>query len=151
MYMFNLVLIRYLEHLKSYVKNRTQPEGSIVKGYLIEECRTFYSRCRDGIKARFNRVGCVDKSSSQCDSYQEWSIFPKLSWPIGKGSTFMLTKLELAQAHRYVLFNYSIVNPFIEEFKTQRKRWPRSRTRSEVEITKDVNKKLLKGLFIAQV
>ena len=33
---------RYLGHLKSYVKNRAQPKGFIVKCYLTEECLTFF-------------------------------------------------------------------------------------------------------------
>ncbi|XP_050248759.1 uncharacterized protein LOC126696012 [Quercus robur] len=35
---------RYLSRLKSYVRNRAAPEGSIAKGYIVEECLTFCSR-----------------------------------------------------------------------------------------------------------
>ncbi|KAK1400869.1 hypothetical protein POM88_000474 [Heracleum sosnowskyi] len=35
---------RYLCKLKSYVRNRSKPEGSIAEGYLAEECLTFCSR-----------------------------------------------------------------------------------------------------------
>ncbi|XP_074352365.1 uncharacterized protein LOC141691534 [Apium graveolens] len=35
---------RYLGKLKSYVRNRSKPEGSIAEGYLAEECVTFCSR-----------------------------------------------------------------------------------------------------------
>ncbi|KAK1378472.1 hypothetical protein POM88_025216 [Heracleum sosnowskyi] len=35
---------RYLCKLKSYVHNRSKPEGSIAEGYLAEECLTFCSR-----------------------------------------------------------------------------------------------------------
>ena len=52
--MSHFVLIRYLGHLKSYVKNRAQPEGSIAEGYLVEECLTFCSRYLAGIETRFN-------------------------------------------------------------------------------------------------
>ncbi|XP_035837675.1 uncharacterized protein LOC110893278 [Helianthus annuus] len=34
---------RYLSTLKSYVKNRSKPEGSIAEGYLAEECLSFCS------------------------------------------------------------------------------------------------------------
>ncbi|KAK1386144.1 hypothetical protein POM88_023879 [Heracleum sosnowskyi] len=34
----------YLCKLKSYVRNRSKPEGSIAEGYLAEECLTFCSR-----------------------------------------------------------------------------------------------------------
>ncbi|XXG42141.1 hypothetical protein AAC387_Pa01g2479 [Persea americana] len=35
---------RYLFTLKSYVRNKSRPKGSIEEGYLVEECLTFYSR-----------------------------------------------------------------------------------------------------------
>ncbi|XP_072074365.1 uncharacterized protein [Arachis hypogaea] len=35
---------RYLCRLKSYVRNKSRPEGSIAEGYLVEECLTFCSR-----------------------------------------------------------------------------------------------------------
>ncbi|XP_058076314.1 uncharacterized protein LOC131224884 [Magnolia sinica] len=35
---------RYLQRLKSYVLNRSRPEGSIAEGYLAKECLTFCSR-----------------------------------------------------------------------------------------------------------
>ncbi|KAK1396063.1 hypothetical protein POM88_005926 [Heracleum sosnowskyi] len=39
---------RYLCKLKAYVRNRSKPEGSIVEGYLAEECLTFCSRFLGG-------------------------------------------------------------------------------------------------------
>ena len=35
---------RYLSKLKSYVRNRSKPEGCIAEGYMVEECLTFCSR-----------------------------------------------------------------------------------------------------------
>ena len=95
-YMLNFVLIRYLGHLKSYVKNKAQPEGSIIEGYLAEECLAFYSRYLNGIETRFNWVGWFDDFFSQFESYQESSIFLNIGQSIGKVLTFTLTQLELA-------------------------------------------------------
>jgi len=41
-----------LGHLKSYVRNKAQPEGSIAEGYLTEEVLTFLLSIygRDGDK-----------------------------------------------------------------------------------------------------
>ena len=39
------------------MRNKNRPEGSIVEGYLAEECMTFCSRYLGGIETRFNRVG----------------------------------------------------------------------------------------------
>ena len=47
---------RYLCKLKSYVRNRSRPEGSIAEGCLAEECLIFCSRyMHDGVKTRFSR------------------------------------------------------------------------------------------------
>ncbi|XP_065619438.1 uncharacterized protein LOC136063250 [Quercus suber] len=46
---------RYLLRLKSYVQNRTAPEGSIAEGYIVEECLTFCSRYMEGVETIFNR------------------------------------------------------------------------------------------------
>nr|GMC99766.1 uncharacterized protein LOC109190818 [Ipomoea batatas] len=51
---------RYLGHLKSFVRNRTNPESSIAEGYIAEECLTFCSRYLDGVETRFNRSRRVD-------------------------------------------------------------------------------------------
>ena len=126
--------------MKSYVKNRAQPEGSIAEGYLAEECLTFCSRYLDGIETRFNRVGRVDDNPNHIEPGHGHIIFPKIGRSVGKVSTFMLSHLELAQAHRYVLFNSTIADPFIEELRIQTKRRLRSQTCSEAEINKAVNK-----------
>ncbi|XP_051152423.1 uncharacterized protein LOC127266277 [Andrographis paniculata] len=46
---------RYLGTLKRYVRNRAQPEGSIVCGYLSEECMSFCLRYLGGVKTKENR------------------------------------------------------------------------------------------------
>ena len=54
-------LLRYLGHLKSYVRNKAQPEGSIAEGYLVEEILTFCSRYfDDSLETRFNWPRRVD-------------------------------------------------------------------------------------------
>ncbi|XP_060200677.1 uncharacterized protein LOC132628944 [Lycium barbarum] len=42
---------RLLGHLKSLVGNRSQPEGSIAEGYIVEEALTFCSRYFEGIES----------------------------------------------------------------------------------------------------
>ncbi|XP_075669816.1 uncharacterized protein LOC142639540 [Castanea sativa] len=46
---------RYLSRLKSYVHNKTYPEGSIAEGYIAEKCLTFCSRYFKSIEIAFNR------------------------------------------------------------------------------------------------
>ena len=129
------------------MKNRAQPEGSIAEGYLAEECLTFCSRYLDGIKTRFNRVGRVDDKPNHIEPRYGDFIFPKIGCSVGKVSSFMLSHLELAQTHIYVLFSCTIADPFIEELRTQTKRQLRSQTRSEVEINKIVNKEVDEWFF----
>ena len=38
------VNLRYLGYLKSYVRNKRRPEGSIAECYITEEYRSYYSR-----------------------------------------------------------------------------------------------------------
>ena len=39
---------------KSLVRNRAQPEGSIAKGYIANECLTFCSRYLKCVETKFN-------------------------------------------------------------------------------------------------
>ncbi|OMO92395.1 Transposon, En/Spm-like protein [Corchorus capsularis] len=58
---------RFLGKLGAYVLNKRFPEGSIVEGYLAEECMTFCSRYHEGIETRFNRPsrnpGCSENDN----------------------------------------------------------------------------------------
>ena len=63
---------RYLAKLKSYVRNRSKPEGSIAEGYLAEECLTFCSRFLSGGDA-------VPKFES-CPQNMEYAIGTRVSF-----------------------------------------------------------------------
>nr|GEV52098.1 hypothetical protein [Tanacetum cinerariifolium] len=52
---------RYLTRLKSYVRNRVQPEGSIAEAYIKDECLTFCSRYFEGVETLFNRPSRYDE------------------------------------------------------------------------------------------
>ena len=54
-----------------------RPEGSITKGYIANECMTFYSRYLKGIQIKFNRLEHNHNSSGQ-ESKGEISIFAQL-------------------------------------------------------------------------
>ena len=91
---------RYLMTLKSYVRNRSRPEGSIAEGYLVEECMTFCTRYLDDIESKLNRP------SRNCEGGD--------NRPLGKEERFTLTGIQKKQAHRYMLFNTDAVIPFRE-------------------------------------
>ncbi|XP_020979528.1 uncharacterized protein LOC110272063 [Arachis ipaensis] len=57
---------RYMCTLKSYVRNRSHPEGSIAEGYLANECINFCSRyLHEDVQTRFNRV---PRNNDECVS-----------------------------------------------------------------------------------
>ncbi|XP_058210407.1 uncharacterized protein LOC131322874 isoform X2 [Rhododendron vialii] len=95
---------RYLHHLKSYVRNKACPEGSIVEGYIAEECLTFCSRYLDTVETVFNRPPRNVEGST------------------GLISHFELDQKSWMQAHRYVLFNTDEITPFRVEHKEHIKR-----------------------------
>ena len=45
----------FLKKLKEYVRNRVRPEGSIAKGYVVDEALTFCSMYFEGVETKFNR------------------------------------------------------------------------------------------------
>ena len=101
-------------HLKSYVRNKAQPEGSIAEGYLAEEVLTFCSQYIEGIETQINRPTRVDDYPDNRHSSNVNSIFPPVGRVVGAFSTFELSAMEKRQAHRYVLLNCLEVKPNIE-------------------------------------
>ena len=85
---------RYLAKLKSYVRNRSKPEGSIAEGYLAEECLTFCSRFLSGGDA-------VPKFES-CPQNMEYAIGTRRN---KDGKAIHLKESEWMACHRYILFN----------------------------------------------
>lgn len=107
---------RYLGQLKSYVRNKAQPEGSIAEGYLVQEILTFCSRYLDNIETRWNRPARVD--DEPLDDIQPCSrvaeLFPRVGKSIGGSSFYTLTSTEKLQAHRHVLTNCPIIEPYLQ-------------------------------------
>ncbi|KAK2368692.1 hypothetical protein QL285_081869 [Trifolium repens] len=124
---------RYLGHLKSYVRNKARPEGSIAEGYLLEEILTFCSRYLDDIETRWNRRGRVDDEPNDEQPQSRMSeLFPLIGKPVGGSSYFTLTRREKLQAHRHVLTNCPVVDYYIQQFRTVVKRQMRGRHSSEI-------------------
>ena len=98
----HLYVYRYLLTLKQYVRNRAHPEGSIAKGYLMEECMNFCAMYLDDVETKSNRP------------LRNYDGGENLGRPLGEGIPFLLDDVTWAQAHRYVLFNTDSVSPFLE-------------------------------------
>ncbi|XP_012846911.1 PREDICTED: uncharacterized protein LOC105966882 [Erythranthe guttata] len=91
---------RYLSTLKKYVRNRAHPEGSIARGYLMEECMNFCSRYLNDVETKENRLP---------RNYDGNNLMGRRLFS-GKRST--IDKDTLLQIHRYVLANADTVAPY---------------------------------------
>ncbi|XP_073107189.1 uncharacterized protein [Elaeis guineensis] len=109
---------RYLVHLKDYVRNRTYPKGSIVEGYIADECLTFYSRYFQGVETIFSRP-------QRHNDFVENAVLYKFSTAgkfLGRAESIVLDQKSLAQAHRYVLLHSDIISDHRSEFLIYQRR-----------------------------
>ena len=105
---------RFLGKLKSYVRNKTWPEGCIAEGYLGDEVLYFCSRYFDDIETSFNRPPRVnDVPDPDEQSLPTDLSIPQAGRPVGGSEIVKLTPTEKLQAHRYVLHNCSEVDYYI--------------------------------------
>jgi len=96
--------------LKSYVRNRARPEGSMAEGYVAEECMTFCSRYFEGVETPFNRGQRNDENIPGKEKY----LLNSSGRALGKVECVELDDKSLAQAHRYVLLNHEKIQPYRE-------------------------------------
>ncbi|XP_050937141.1 uncharacterized protein LOC127148161 [Cucumis melo] len=99
------LLERYMKVLKGYVRNKARPEGCIASCYLADECVDFSNKY-------FKQSVEVVNSQQRNEEYQNDVILE--GRPISSGTSIELFDDVLENAHRYVLFNTSEVEPFIE-------------------------------------
>lgn len=102
--------------LKSYVRNKAHPEGSIARGYLADECLTFCSRYMDNMNTKFNRKSRNDDEDQEAPSNTELDldIFRPLGRPLGKSTLQHLSLEEFQQVHLYVLHNCDELIEFVK-------------------------------------
>ncbi|XP_021311082.1 uncharacterized protein LOC8069577 isoform X3 [Sorghum bicolor] len=108
-------LCRYLGVLKSTVRNKARPEGSIAESVLAKESMHFCSTFLDGFQTLSNRLSRNDENDESigCSARHASTLFPHPGKPLGKPSSYVLRALAKLQAHRYVLFNCSYVDPYL--------------------------------------
>jgi Domain of unknown function (DUF4218) len=107
----NVSLNRFLRILKSLVRNKAHPEGSIAEGIIARECLTFCSRYIQNYEMQSNekRRNHVE-DSSEYDS--TLTIFKQSGSPL-KGVKKFLSMSEWKMAIMCVLKNCINVLPFI--------------------------------------
>lgn len=97
--------------MKSYVRNRSKPEGSIAEGYIAEECLTFCSLyLADYVESRFNRATMNENQDNVASRLDVFAI----TRDSRGGSPKKLDAETLRKTHQYVLFNCEEVRPYIE-------------------------------------
>ena len=104
---------RYLRTLKSYVRNKSRPEGSIAEGHTTEECATFCSRYLHDIETKHDREERNYIIANNITN-EGLNIFKCMRRTIGKSTSRVLKTEEWSQAHLYVPSYCQEVMPFIE-------------------------------------
>ncbi|XP_044947053.1 uncharacterized protein LOC123396082 isoform X2 [Hordeum vulgare subsp. vulgare] len=107
---------RYIGKLKSNVRNRAHPEGSIAEAFLADECMTFCSRYIIGFETKHNLASRNEDDEEWVgnhDSAHGSRLFPHSGNPLGRPRNYVLSGVAKVQAHRYVLFNCSDVNSYL--------------------------------------
>ena len=94
---------RDLFRLKSRVRNRACPEGSMAEGYIADECMILCSRYLHGIETKVNRVGRNDDGGVKHGKML--SIFSHPGRPLGAMKMCDMDEREKQQAHMYALMN----------------------------------------------
>ncbi|KAH0765493.1 hypothetical protein KY285_001364 [Solanum tuberosum] len=107
---------RYLGTLKSYVRNRACPEGSIAEAYIANECLTFCSRYLEGGDSRSYCSKTFDDQIEH-DTNKEECLFPTVGESNGGIDVFKLDEKTWLQAHRHVLFNCE--SEVVENYKNE--------------------------------
>lgn len=95
-----------MKTLKSFVKNFARPEACMAEGYMSAECIAF---CLEFLKTS---VPVLESANRNEDVDLDEHILE--GRPIHKATEVTLSDKELDIAHRYVLMNTGVVNPYVE-------------------------------------
>lgn len=98
--------------LKGYVRTKSHPEGSIAESYVFDESLTFCSRYLEGCESRFNRKGRNDEANPQAIS-STMPFFRNFGRDLAGKCIVTLDYKTWLQAHRYILFNYDHIEPYL--------------------------------------
>ncbi|CAN1165147.1 hypothetical protein LINPERPRIM_LOCUS33579, partial [Linum perenne] len=120
------------------VGNKAHPEGSIAESWIAEELFTFASAyLDDNVETRFNRDKRVSEAPDDPNSDSE--VIFSVGTPIAGDKEFTLSEMEMLQAHRHVLVNCPLVEPYIQEYKRELKRKYKGRKKTATDIDKEVH------------
>ncbi|XP_019180260.1 PREDICTED: uncharacterized protein LOC109175457 [Ipomoea nil] len=106
---------RFLNHLKSKMKNKRYVEGSIADAYMLEEATHFASLYfDDDVQSRRTRIGRnLNDGGIDPNLPVTLSIFNRPGRSMGKREIRFLSAEEQFAAHQYVLLNCEKVQPIL--------------------------------------
>jgi len=103
----SMYVYRYLMRLKGAVRTKSHPEGSIMEWSNFTECLTLCSRYLHGDTQIYCQI-----RNDQDDSTTPF--FRSIGQGLTGKCTFSIDHKTWIQAHRYVLFNYGNIVPYLE-------------------------------------
>nr|GLL44865.1 uncharacterized protein LOC109190933 [Ipomoea trifida] len=110
---------RFLNHLKSKMKNKRYVEGSIADAYMLEESTHFASfYFDDDVHSRRTRIGRnLNDGGIDPNMPITLSIFNRPGRLMGRRTTRYLSVEERFAAHQYVLLNCEEVQPILRLYE----------------------------------
>jgi hypothetical protein len=93
---------RYMKTLKGYVRNMARPEASMAEGYVKDECIGFVTEYLQRFDVVQRRVWDADEEYGEVEEALE-----------GAGKSYMLSSALRDVAHKYVLQNVAIMQPWL--------------------------------------
>ncbi|XP_031111768.1 uncharacterized protein LOC116015735 [Ipomoea triloba] len=116
---------RFLNHLKSKMKNKRYVEGSIADAYMLEESTHFASfYFDDDVQSRRTRIGRnLNDGGIDPNLPVTLSIFNRPGRSMGMRKTRYLSVEERFAAHQYVLLNCEEVQPILRMYENGLRRY----------------------------
>ena len=105
-------MYRFSMRLKGYVCTNSHPEGSIAESYVFDECVTFCSRYLQDCETRFSRLN-ANELAGPSSTPSTMPFFDNTGRPLAGKHDVTLDNKTWLQAHRYVLFNYDHIEPYL--------------------------------------
>jgi hypothetical protein len=93
---------RYMKTLKGYVRNMARPEASMAEGYVKEECIGFVTEYLQRFDVVKRRVWDANEEYGDVEEAVE-----------GAGKPYMMTSALRDIAHKYVLRNVAVMQPYL--------------------------------------
>jgi hypothetical protein len=107
-----LYMYRFLKKCKGYVRTKSHPEGSIMEDSMFDDALTHCSRYLQDETHFKHRVR--NNESLQTEISVTTPFFHNIGRALAGNCILNLDHKTWLQAHRYVLFNYANIEPYLK-------------------------------------